>query len=108
MPDEERGGDGAPSSFLEKERARLGGDFDAIQQFIFEREQSGELTREQGSEIDMLFLNLLGDAGISRIGSTALDVAVLRQGNHVMREDLKRRFPSYVKEIDRLDSSRGR
>jgi len=108
MPDEEKGGDGAPSSFLQKERARLREDFLAIQTFIFEREQSGELTRAQGSEIDLLSLNVLSAAGISRLGSTAVDVAVLKQSNHLTREELKRRFPSYTKEIDGLDSSRGR
>jgi len=108
MSDDEKGSDEPSSSFLEKERARLGEDFIAIHTFIFQREQSGELTRAQGSEIDVLYLNVLADAGISRVRTTAADVAVLRHGNHVMREDLKRRFPSYAREIDSLDSSRGR
>jgi hypothetical protein len=93
------------SSFLEKERARLRKDFQAIQTFIFQKEEAGELTRKQSSEIDGLCLKVLADAGISRLGSSAIDVAVLRQCNHIAREELKRQFPLYAKEIDGLDSS---
>jgi len=98
--------DQSQDSFLSKERARLRKDFHAINEFIFQRQQAGELTKEQASQIDQVYLQIVvRDAGIADLGSTEIDVAVMKHANHSARAALKRLLPAYANEIDGLDSA---
>jgi hypothetical protein len=98
--------DQAQDSFLSKERARLRKDFHAINEFMFQRQQAGELTKEQASQIDQVYLQIVvRDAGIADLGSTEIDVAVMKHANHSARAALKRLLPAHANEIDGLDST---
>jgi hypothetical protein len=97
-------------SFLRRERARLQKDFQAIQDFIYARQDAGELTEAQASAANDLYLEtIVWDAGIKDgLGSTAIDLAVLKHANHLARAALKVMLPAHAKAIDCLESPHNR